>query len=102
MNPHLHYGRPANIMPQAYEGGSMKGKHCKLYDEQLVKNIMISAGLMTLNYLKDKKVVDKEDICEFIEVNADSIIEDTLSEMDDIEPKSETNPFGESSDFWNE
>jgi len=61
----------------------MKGKHCRLYDEQLVKNIMISASLLTLDYVKEKKSVDEEELCEFIEVNADNIIEDTLDEMDE-------------------
>lgn len=71
----------------------MKGKHCRLYDEQLVKNIMISTGLSIFDYVREKKVVDEEDVCEFLDVNADSIIEDTLEELND----SDSPPFDDSS-----
>lgn len=68
----------------------MNGKHCRLYDEQLVKNIMITTGLAALDFLKDKKFVDEEDLCEYIAMNAESIIEDTLEEMNDVAPLGES------------
>lgn len=80
----------------------MKGRHCRLYDEHLVKNILISAGLMTVDYLKDKKVVDKEDVCEFLEVHADSIIDETLGEMDNLRSPLDKNQFNDTSEFWSE
>ena len=66
----------------------MKGKHCRLYDEQLVKNIMISTGLSIFDYVREKKAIDEEDICEFLDVNADSIIEDTLEDLNDSDAPS--------------
>ena len=77
----------------------MKGKHCRLYDEQLVKSIIVSAGLSTFDYINEKGVVDEQDICEFLEINADSIIADTIDELntgppsgDDAVPPADEDP----------
>jgi hypothetical protein len=59
----------------------MKGKCCKLYDENLVRNIMISTGLSIIEYIKQFKNVDAVDICDFIEQNADHIIDNTIDDM---------------------
>jgi hypothetical protein len=59
----------------------MKGKCCKLYDENLVRNIMISTGLSIIEYIKQFKSADAVDICDFIEQNADHIIENTIEDM---------------------
>ncbi|MBD3322900.1 MAG: hypothetical protein GF350_17520 [Chitinivibrionales bacterium] len=59
----------------------MQGKHCRLYDENLVRNIMISTGLTVFEYLKRKMVNDEDEICELVEVNADNIIENTIEDM---------------------
>jgi len=59
----------------------MKGKNCKLYDENLVRNIMISTGLSIVEYIKQSKSVDAIDICDYIDQNADHIIEDTIDDM---------------------
>lgn len=59
----------------------MKGKCCKLYDENLVRNIMISTGLSIIEYVKQFKCADAIDICDFIEQNADHIIENTIEDM---------------------
>jgi hypothetical protein len=59
----------------------MKGKNCKLYDENLVRNIMISTGLSIVEYIKQFKSVDAIDICDYIDQNADHIIEDTIDDM---------------------
>ncbi len=59
----------------------MKGKSCKLYDENLVHNIMISTGLSIVEYIKQFKSVDAVDICDFIEQNAEHIIDNTIDDM---------------------
>jgi hypothetical protein len=59
----------------------MGSKHCRLYDENLVHNIMLSTGLSVLEYLRENKNVDDDDICEFIEMNAETIIEDTIEQL---------------------
>ena len=84
----------------------MKGKNCKLYDENLVRNIMISTGLSIVEYIKQSKSVDAIDICDYIDRNADLIIEDTIDDMnhelpedgdtpsfDDETPPPDNNPF---------
>jgi hypothetical protein len=76
----------------------MKGKHCRLYDEQLVKNILITAGLSVYDLMTEKGVVDEEDICEFLEANADTIILDTIEDLNQEpppmppEPKKDSDP----------
>jgi len=59
----------------------MKGKSCRLYDEELVHNIMISTGLSIVEYVKQSKSVDAIDICEFVERNAGSIIAHTIEDI---------------------
>jgi hypothetical protein len=59
----------------------MTGKQCRLYDENLVRNIMISTGLSIIEYIKQCKVVDTLDVCDFVEQNADSIISTTIEDL---------------------
>ena len=75
----------------------MKGKNCKLYDEDLVRNIMISTGLSIVEYIKQFKSVDAIDICDYIDQNADHIIEDTIDDMnhDLPEDKDASRPDGD-------
>lgn len=61
----------------------MTGKQCKLYDENLVRNIMISTGLSIIEYIKQCKVVDTLDVCDFIEQNAQNIINNTIDDMNE-------------------
>jgi hypothetical protein len=42
---------------------------------------MLSTGLSVLEYLRENKNVDDDDICEFIEMNAETIIEDTIEQL---------------------
>ncbi|MBD3344779.1 MAG: hypothetical protein GF401_06925 [Chitinivibrionales bacterium] len=76
----------------------MHGKHCRLYDENLVRNIMISTGLTVFEYLKHKTIKSEDEICELVEVNADNIIENTIEDMnaaaeyDDEDPESDEPP----------
>lgn len=67
----------------------MNGNHCRLYDEELVKNIMLSTGLSVADFVRKRDIVaTPEALCRFIESNADSIIENTLDELtrDDTPP----------------
>ena len=65
----------------------MTGKQCKLYDENLVRNIMISTGLSIIEYIKQCKVVDTLDVCDFVEQNAQSIIANTIEDMNQEIPE---------------
>lgn len=67
----------------------MSGKHCRLYDENLVHNIMISTGMSVLEYMKENKFANTDDICEFVEFNARTIIEDTIEQLNTSEEASE-------------
>jgi hypothetical protein len=64
----------------------MTGKQCKLYDENLVRNIMISTGLSIIEYIKQCKVIDTLDVCDFIEQNAQNIIKNTIEDMNQERP----------------
>lgn len=59
----------------------MKGSHCRLYDENLVRNIMISTGVSIMEFIKKNKSVETEEICEFVEFNADDIIAETIKNL---------------------
>ena len=80
----------------------MSGKQCKLYDENLVRNIMITTGLSIIEYIKQCKVVDTLDVCDFIEQNAHNIINNTIEDMNqdhtedftDLRPPSEGSESG--------
>ena len=65
----------------------MTGKQCKLYDENLVRNIMISTGLSIIEYIKQCKVVDTLDVCDYIEQNAHTIINNTIEDMNQDPPE---------------
>jgi len=71
----------------------MTGKQCKLYDENLVRNIMISTGLSIIEYIKQCKVVDTLDVCDFVEQNAQSIIANTIEDMNQEPPEYPSNPL---------
>jgi hypothetical protein len=85
----------------------MAGKHCRLYDENLVHNIMISTGMSVLEYIRENKYANTDDICEFVEFNARTIIEDTIEQLnanEDSPSKKETENGGhgpeQDSDEW--
>lgn len=67
----------------------MGGKNCRLYDENLVHNIMVSTGLSILDFLKENQGATTDDICEFVEVNAPTIIEDTIEHLNSMEDSAE-------------
>jgi hypothetical protein len=59
----------------------MEGNHCRLFDENLVRNIMVSTGLSIQEYIRDHKNPSEADVCEFVELNADAIIWNTIEDM---------------------
>lgn len=76
----------------------MKGNMCRLYDEQLVRNIMISTGLTILEHIAQHGAADPKDICSFIEMHADTIIEDTILDMNSLEAGADEEESDESDD----
>jgi hypothetical protein len=58
---------------------------CRLYDEQLVRNIMVATGLSIYEFVKSNRKVTPQDICDFIDAEASGIIDDTISDMNAVE-----------------
>lgn len=77
----------------------MASKHCRLYDENLVHNIMLSTGLSIFEYIREHQNVDSDEICEFIEINAGSIIDDTIDQLNKDDEPPEQNKDTEN-DQW--
>jgi hypothetical protein len=50
---------------------------------------MISTGMSVLEYMKENKYANNDDICEFVEFNARTIIEDTIEQLNTTEEASE-------------
>lgn len=57
--------------------------HCRLFDENIVRSIMVSTGISLLEFINENDIIDIEDICEFVEYNADAIIDETIKNMKD-------------------
>ena len=65
-------------------------KRYRLYDEHLVHSIMLSTGLSVIEYVRENSHADSDEICDFIEANAEDIIDDTvrhLKSMNDFHEK---------------
>ncbi len=79
----------------------MNGKHCKLFDENLVHNIMISTGLSVLDFIRSNPNIQTEQIFEYIQMNAASIIDETIDHLNRDEDEDETWTSGtdEGSDY---
>lgn len=55
----------------------------KLYEEKLVKEIMISTALCIQELLLDDPDAAEDEVCDFVEANYNSIIDETIAaEMD--------------------
>ena len=63
----------------------MGSMHCRLYDENLVHNIIMSAGLAVADFLNEHHNADTDDVCEYLELHANSIIEDTIEQLNNSE-----------------
>jgi hypothetical protein len=82
----------------------MGSKRCRLYDENLVHNIMVSTGLSVLEYLRENTHSDSDEVCDFVEANAETIIGDTikhLKNMTDLQSKHEEDTQGDGEE-WSE
>ena len=56
-------------------------EYCKLYDENLVQNIMLSTGLVVFEYLKKHTDANLDNVYDIIDEHAQRIIADTIKEM---------------------
>jgi len=54
-------------------------EHKKLYEEALVKEIMVSTALCIQELVQDDKTINEDDICQFLDENYRSIIAETLA-----------------------
>jgi hypothetical protein len=59
----------------------MASKRCKLYDENLVHNIMLSTGLSVLEYIRENAKADSDEVGDFVTANAEVIITDTIRHL---------------------
>ncbi|MBD3244148.1 MAG: hypothetical protein GF331_26385 [Chitinivibrionales bacterium] len=59
----------------------MEGRSCRLFDDEVVRNIMVATGMAVYDYLRQRKSIDEEELCDFVDANAEVIISDTLEEM---------------------
>ncbi len=50
----------------------------KLYEENIVHDIIVSTGFIIAEYLRKNPNADSDEICDFVEENADVIIDDTI------------------------
>jgi hypothetical protein len=62
----------------------MGSKRCRLYDENLVHNIMLSTGLSVVEFMRENNGTDSDEVCDFVEANAETIINDTISHLKNI------------------
>lgn len=63
----------------------MGSMHCRLYDENLVHNIIMSTGLAVVEFLNENRHADSDEVCEYLEANADAIIEETIEQLNNSE-----------------
>ncbi len=74
---------------------------CRLYDEQLVRNIMVATGLSILEYVKSRRNASPNDICTFIESRAGTIIDDTINDINAVDEIDQDQGYAED-DSWDE
>ena len=75
----------------------MGSMHCRLYDENLVHNIIISTGMAVADFLQGHRNADPDMICEYLENNADAIIQETIDQMNNGDEYAEKD---EPDDTW--
>lgn len=76
----------------------MASMHCKLYDENLVYNIIMATGNAVFNFLQENSGADLGDLYDYLERHAASIIEKTIEQLNGNEKYSENEM--EDSDLW--
>jgi hypothetical protein len=80
-----------------------KGRRYRLYDEHLVRNIMLSTAISVIEYIRENPHADSDEICDFIEANAENIMGDTvrhMKSMDDPAAKGGDDDTDEDSGEW--
>lgn len=74
----------------------MGSMHCRLYDENLVHNIIMSAGLAVADFLHENRAASSDEVCEYLEIHANTIIEDTIEQLNDSDDEPELEEGGPS------
>jgi hypothetical protein len=77
----------------------MEGNHCRLFDENLVRNIMVSTGLSILEYIRQHGDTAESEIRDFVMCHSDSIIWNTIEYMNGPEKRSSPSGDDEEADF---
>jgi hypothetical protein len=79
----------------------MEERSCRLFDDEVVRQIMVSTGVAVFDYLRQHRFVDEAEISDFIDANADVFIADTLDQMEGgdntngRDPEEPNGPFGD-------
>lgn len=60
----------------------MDSKCCRLFDDEVVRNIMMAVGSSVYDYMRQRKNADEDEVYDFVDANAEAIIADTLDEME--------------------
>lgn len=60
----------------------MEGRSCRLFDDEVVRSIMMSTGVAVMEYFRQHRGVDEDEVCDFVNANAEMIIADTLEDME--------------------
>ncbi|MFP4522644.1 MAG: hypothetical protein ACLFQK_10900 [Fibrobacterota bacterium] len=76
----------------------MSDKYRKLYEEEIIKDIMAYTAFCTKDLVADIPEITDEDIYEFIETNYKNIIKNTLETFQTDETGSKNRPGGNESD----
>jgi hypothetical protein len=80
-----------------------KNKKYRLYDEHLVRNIMLTTALSVWEYVRENPGADSDEICDFVDANAADIVSDTvkhLKGLDDSDEKGLTDDSEEDGADW--
>jgi hypothetical protein len=80
-----------------------QNKRYRLYDEHLVRNIMLSTALSVIEYLRESPHADYDEICDFIDANTENIISDTvrhLKSIDELPAKDGEDDNNDNGDEW--
>lgn len=56
----------------------------KLFDENLVRNILITSGISLFEFMKKHSNADINEVCSFINDNSESFINETIQNMKDM------------------
>jgi hypothetical protein len=59
----------------------MSKRRCKLFDENIVHSIMLATGNSVTEYIRENGTADSDEIRDFVEVNFDDIIKETIADL---------------------